>query len=137
MLTDCSNVALPIRITRETILYLSLLSKVAFQCPEILLDGISKLLTAPLCLDPVLCPVRPVDAKVRAVEHYSALTTKKELMLFLALVGYYCSFCRNFSTMVAPLTKVLKGRAKFVWSLHCYFSKKFNSYQLNYSTTEK
>ena len=133
--------------------------------------------------------VRPVDAKVQAVEQYPVPTTKKELIL--GLVGYYRSFCRNFSTVVAPLTDLLKGKAKFVWSLGCqkafeqvktllcsapvlaaprfdvpftlyvdasnvgagavlmqadgfgvdkpvsFFSKKFNSFQLNYSVIEK
>ena len=63
--------------------------------------------------------VRPVDAKVRAVEQYPVPTTKKELMCFLGLVGYYRTFCRNFSTVVAPLTDLLKGKAKFIWSLAC------------------
>lgn len=111
-------------------------------------------------------------------------------MRFLGLVGFYRSFCRNFSAVVAPLTDLLKNTAKFVWSLRCqsafdnvkcllcsspvlatpcldrpfkiqvdaslvgagavllqehdgvdrpvcYFSKKFNRYQLNYSTIEK
>lgn len=134
--------------------------------------------------------VHPVDAKVRAVVKYPTPATKKELMHFLGLVGYYRSFCKFFSTVVAPLTDLLKGRVKFVWSpfcqsmfenmqsllcsapvlaapcLHkpfkiqadasqvgtgavllqeereidksvCCFSKKFNSYQLHYSTIEK
>lgn len=48
--------------------------------------------------------VRPVEAKVTAIEQYPVPTTKKEVMRFLGLVGYYRSFCRNFSMMVAPLT---------------------------------
>lgn len=134
--------------------------------------------------------VRPVDAKVRAVLQFPVPTTKKELMRFLGLVGYYRAFCKNFSTVVARLTDLLKGTVKFIWSDQCqeafenvrtllccapvlaaprldepfklevdashvgagavllqevegidrsvcYFSRKFNSYQLNYSTIEK
>ncbi len=106
------------------------------------------------------------------------------------MVGYYRSFCRNFSSVVAPLTDLLKAKARFVWSANCalafdnvkslcsstvlsapcferpfslqvdasqvgagavlqqnnekgmvhpvsFFSRKFNSYQLNYSVIEK
>lgn len=134
--------------------------------------------------------VRPISAKVSAVSEFPVPTTKKELMRFLGLVGYYRSFCRNFSSVVAPLTGLLKAKVKFIWSpcqkafedvksLLCsapvllapsfnqpfkmqvdashvgagavllqadeqgidhpisFFSKKFNSYQLNYSVIEK
>ena len=64
--------------------------------------------------------VRPVGAKVQAVEQYPVPTMKKELMRFFGLVGYYRGFCRNFSTVVAPLTDLLKGKAKFVWSPACH-----------------
>lgn len=37
----------------------------------------------------------------------------------MGLVGYYRSFCRNFSTVVYPLTELLKTKAKFVWSSEC------------------
>lgn len=37
--------------------------------------------------------VRPVDAKVSAITEFPAPTTKKELMRFLGLVGYYRCFC--------------------------------------------
>ncbi len=132
-----------------------------------------------------------VQAKVSAIEEYPVPTTKKELQRFLGLVGYYRSFCKNFSTVVAPLTDLLKGKARFVWSASCqqafdnvksvlcsppvlaapcrdrpfqlhvdasdvgagavlfqadgsgverpvsFYSKKFNSFQLNYSVIEK
>ena len=135
--------------------------------------------------------VRPVRAKVHAIDSYPVPTTKKELMRFLGLVGYYRAFCRNFSSVVAPLTDLLKGKVPFVWSTRCqlafdrvrsllcsepvlaaprldqpfqlqveasqvgagavllqldeqgierpvsYFSRKFNTYQLNYSVIEK
>lgn len=63
--------------------------------------------------------VRPVDAKVSAINEFPAPTTKKELMRFLGLVGYYRCFCRNFSTVVTPLTDLLKAKSKFVWSESC------------------
>lgn len=135
--------------------------------------------------------VRPLNAKVQAIQEYSAPTTKRELMRFLGLVGYYRSFCCNFSSVVAPLTDLLKTKTKFIWSSNCalafenvksllcsssvlaapcfersfslqvdasqvgagavlqqsdeqgvvrpvsFFSRKFNSYQLNYSVVEK
>ena len=134
--------------------------------------------------------VRPVDAKVRAILQFPVPVTKKELMRFLGMVGYYRAFCRNFFTVVAPLTDLLKSSVKIVWAVPCqvafenvktllcaapvltaprleepfklevdashvgagavllqeweqvdkpgsYFSKKFNTYQLNYSTIEK
>ncbi len=135
--------------------------------------------------------VRPVKEKIQAVACYPVPATKKELMRFLGLVGYYRSFCRNFSEVVAPLTDLLKAKVAFIWSSLCqqafervkmmmcnapvlaaprfdrpfslqvdashvgagavllqgddfgvekpvsFFSKKFNSYQLNYSTIEK
>ena len=63
--------------------------------------------------------VRPVRAKVHAIDSYPVPTTKKELMRFLGLVGYYRVFCRNFSSVVAPLTDLLKGTVPFVWSTRC------------------
>ncbi len=54
--------------------------------------------------------VRPLSAKVQAICEYPAPITKKELMRFLGLVGYYRSFCRNFSSVVAPLTDLLKAK---------------------------
>lgn len=63
--------------------------------------------------------VRPLRAKVQAIDQYPPPATKKELMSFLGLVGYYRGFCRNFSTVVAPLTDLLKAKVKFIWSPLC------------------
>lgn len=135
--------------------------------------------------------VRPLKEKVRAIEGFPVPSTKKDLMRFLGMVGYYRGFCPNFSSVVAPLTNLLKASVPFVWSSGCqqafnnvklllssnpvlvapqfdkpfmiqvdasqigagavllqtgldgvdhpvcYFSRKFNSYQVNYSVIER
>ena len=63
--------------------------------------------------------VRPVRAKVVAIDAFPPPTTKKELMRFLGMIGYYRSFCNNFSTVVAPLTDMLKAKAVYIWSTRC------------------
>ena len=63
--------------------------------------------------------VRPIAEKVRAVQCYPPPTTKKELLHFLGMVGYYRGFCRNFSEVVEPLTVLLETRVTFVWSSSC------------------
>ena len=135
--------------------------------------------------------VRLVRAKVQAIDKSPPPATKKELMRFLGMIGYYRSFCCNFSSVVAPLTNLLKFSVKFQWTADCqqafenaksllssapvlaapkleepfqlqvdasqvgagavllqkdendierpvcYFSRKFNRHQFNYSTIEK
>lgn len=63
--------------------------------------------------------IRPVQAKVEAVQTFPVPQMKRELMHFLGLVGYYRAFCRNFSDVVAPLTDLLKKHVRFVWSESC------------------
>lgn len=63
--------------------------------------------------------VRPVDAKIQAVKQFPQPTTKKELMRFLGMAGYYRAFCKNFSIVASPLTNLLKAKAEFVWSTQC------------------
>lgn len=135
--------------------------------------------------------VRPVEAKVTAISEFPIPKTRRELRRFLGMSGYYRSFCRNFSTVVNPLTNLLSPAVPYVWTEECqrafdnvkallcskpvlaapdvtkafklevdasgvgagavlmqednfgidhpicYFSKKFNKHQLNYSTIEK
>lgn len=135
--------------------------------------------------------VRPVEAKVEAISSSPVPATRKALRSFLGLAGYYRAFCRNFSSVVEPLTRLLSPKVDFVWTPECqvafdsaksllchapvlaapefskpfklevdasavgagavllqedvegidhpvcYFSKKYNRHQLNYSTIEK
>lgn len=63
-----------------------------------------------------VCPVR---AKVPAVDKFPVPATKKDLSCFLGTVGYYRGFCKNFSTVVAPLTSLLSPKVMFEWSRTC------------------
>ena len=63
--------------------------------------------------------VQPIHAKVDAIVNFPQPKTKKELMRFLGMAGYYRKFCRNFSDVVSPLTNLLSKNAKFVWNGKC------------------
>lgn len=60
--------------------------------------------------------VRPVHSKVEAILSYPAPTTRRELRRFLGMVGYYRSFCRNFSAVAVPLTDLLSTKRLFQWT---------------------
>ena len=63
--------------------------------------------------------VRPVDAKVQAVASFPIPSNRKQLMCFLGMTGYYRKFCRNLSSVAAPLTDLLKKDKKYVWDDKC------------------
>lgn len=44
---------------------------------------------------------------------------RKALRRFLGMAGYYRNFCRNFSSVVEPLTLLTSPKADFVWSPKC------------------
>lgn len=54
--------------------------------------------------------VRPVRAKVIAIDKFPSPQTKRELMRFLGMAGYYRSFCPNFSSVVAPLYRFVASK---------------------------
>ncbi len=68
--------------------------------------------------------MRLVEAKVTAIAEFPSPTTRRELCRFLGMAGYYHSFCKNFSTIVQPLTSLLSPR-RFLWSDECQHA--FNS----------
>lgn len=63
--------------------------------------------------------VKPVNAKVESIVEFPAPSNKRELRRFLGMTGYYRGFCKNFATVVAPLTDLLSTERKFVWDDKC------------------
>ncbi|XP_071061702.1 uncharacterized protein [Pseudochaenichthys georgianus] len=60
--------------------------------------------------------VCPADAKIRAIASLPVPSTRRELRRFLGMAGYYRRFCRNFSSVAAPLTTLTSPSKSFVWS---------------------
>ncbi len=62
--------------------------------------------------------IKPQERKVEAVRAAPRPSTKTQVRAFLGLVGYYCCFIPNFSSLAAPLTDLTrKGQPEcVVWS---------------------
>ena len=63
--------------------------------------------------------VRPVHSKVEAILSFPPPVTRRGLMWFLGMAGYYRRFCNNFSAVAAPLTDLLSPKVRYVWSPVC------------------
>ncbi|XP_071551747.1 uncharacterized protein [Panulirus ornatus] len=63
--------------------------------------------------------VRPKSANVSAILSYPTPDTKKSWMRFLGMAGFYRRYCPNFSSVVAPLTRLTSGKVTFKWTEEC------------------
>lgn len=63
--------------------------------------------------------VAPPGAKVEAIKVFAQPKTKRGVQRFLGMIGYYRRFIKNYSTVLAPLTDLLKKDARFVWTGDC------------------
>lgn len=63
--------------------------------------------------------VCPADVKITAIAAFPEPTTRRELRRFLGMAGYYRRFCKNFSTVAAPLTALTSPLKPFTWSSEC------------------
>lgn len=63
--------------------------------------------------------VRPVTAKVQAILDFPVPETRRQLRRFLGMCGYYRGFCKNFASVVAPLTTLTSPSQSFVWTELC------------------
>ena len=57
--------------------------------------------------------------QVEAILKFPAPDDRRGLRRFLGMVGYYRSFCQNFSSVVSPLTDLLSPKVPFEWSDRC------------------
>ena len=63
--------------------------------------------------------VRPVRAKVEAIDDFPKPSNRRSLRRFLGMAGYYRSFCKNVADVVTPLTNLLSIKVPFVWTQKC------------------
>ena len=54
--------------------------------------------------------VKPVAAKIEAVLAILPPTSRKQLMRFLGMVGYYRKFCKNFFSYRHPFDQFVKEK---------------------------
>ena len=62
---------------------------------------------------------RPIEAKVEAIAEFPVPPTRRALRSFLGMAGYYRNFCRNFSTVVHPLTSLMSPKVEYQWTSEC------------------
>ncbi|GBG68721.1 hypothetical protein CBR_g3263 [Chara braunii] len=63
--------------------------------------------------------IKPEDSKITAIRDWPTPRTLTELRSFLGLANYYRKFVRNFSTIAAPLRRLLKKEAIWQWDKDC------------------
>ncbi|GBG81252.1 hypothetical protein CBR_g31924 [Chara braunii] len=63
--------------------------------------------------------VKPEDCKIAAIRDWLTPRTLMELRSFFGLANYCRKFVRNFSTIVAPLRKLLRKETIWKWDKDC------------------
>lgn len=63
--------------------------------------------------------LRPVPAKVEAISHMQVPANKRDIQVFLGMIGYYRRFIPNFAQLGDPLFNLLRTDVDFFWSTAC------------------
>ncbi|GBG90653.1 hypothetical protein CBR_g51001 [Chara braunii] len=63
--------------------------------------------------------IKPEDSKIAAIRDWPTPRTLTKLRSFLGLANYYRKFVRNFSTIAAPLRRLLKKETIWQWDKDC------------------
>jgi hypothetical protein len=59
--------------------------------------------------------VSPIPNKINTIMECGEPKNVKEVQCFVGLTNYYSRFIKNYSTVMAPLYKLLKKNVKFEW----------------------
>lgn len=60
--------------------------------------------------------IKPDPDRVTAISEYSQPKTTRQIRSFLGMAGWYQRYIANFSAIAAPVTDLLGGKSKFVWT---------------------
>ncbi|XP_069183685.1 uncharacterized protein [Procambarus clarkii] len=63
--------------------------------------------------------IAPKASKVEAIVQYPTPATRKDILRFLGMAGFYRKFVPNFSSIAAPLTNLLRKGVKLLWDEYC------------------
>ena len=66
--------------------------------------------------------VRPLSAKIQSILEFPVPETRQQLRRFLGMCGYYHGFCKNFASVVSPLTSLVSPSRQFLWTVECQAS---------------
>ncbi|XP_069176776.1 uncharacterized protein [Procambarus clarkii] len=63
--------------------------------------------------------IAPKASKIESIIQYPTPATRKDILRFLGMAGFYRKFVPNFSSIAAPLTDLLKKGVKLIWNENC------------------
>ena len=63
--------------------------------------------------------LQPQPSKIEAITKTQRPTNKRDIQVFLGMIGYYRQFIPLFSVTAQPLFELLKLDVKFTWSSQC------------------
>ncbi|XP_069181863.1 uncharacterized protein [Procambarus clarkii] len=63
--------------------------------------------------------IEPKASKIEAIVQYPTPATRKDILRFLGMAGFYRKFVPNFSSIATPLTNLLKKGVKLLWNENC------------------
>ncbi|XP_069169570.1 uncharacterized protein [Procambarus clarkii] len=63
--------------------------------------------------------IAPKASKIEAIVQYPTPATRKDILRFLGMAGFYRKFVPNFSSIATPLTNLLKKGVKLIWNENC------------------